>query len=873
MSPSLRSGFSPKRAAATVVAAALFACLVVAWPAEAGNGDQAPTHSSPATPRTTDQGSERNRAGGQPWQLAGQIRTSLFEARGELLLDEASGQRSVEEAEAALRGVLLRDLRRFAPRQLDSLDGALDAAGDAVAPTDGGDPDPVALAAAYGSAIAALRRGAYEVALAYVRDDNVNAARAWLMVRDFRQATRYTRPGVGATVALQSLKAGEISPAEAVIQIRKDLLDAYQSRLLDYLDEGRTESKRRYLPAVAESLAIAAGYWPMLAPEYEEQRGAEARRKADAAFASLSTFDASEQLARANPRRIGAAIDQAESLLSHFTAAPLTDEEKVRRAQQLIRFVELIPVEYDHGVSGTEVTIPFEITEAIAFAEAAESALGDISPDLERIDPARLAELEAVIEETAGYLDDAGQGGEVVPLETVEDASARTLALVDSLFPEPWRESSDAADFDLIQISLDQMEAAVSAGRPGTAEQARLTAYAFFEFGPEIKLKAFDPGLTAEVEGLMWYGARDLDGLAKQIAEGAGAREIRTTRLELDQALAEAAAKTGEGGSKTTVITNSALIVFREGLEAILIIAAITASMIGTKRRLRRPIMRGALLAIPASLALFFVATLILDSLSQYGEKLEAIVGLVAIGVLLLVLNWFFHKVYWTEWIKGRRGRGQELLAEGAGVAVGTAAGTVAGLYLLGFTSVFREGFETVLFLQSLQLSSGTGVVLAGMGFGLLATAAVGYATFALERRLPYKRLLIVTGVLISFVLVVLVGNTVRTLQGVGWLPITPVDVDFPLWMGTWLGVFPTVESLLAQGLAFGFVVGSYFAAEWIRKRNVRKAAAAWRARQAEAGESAGAERDDRVRGPDGGDAGEELNPAGASPSPAQSRS
>jgi len=206
----------------------------------------------------------------------------------------------------------------------------------------------------------------------------------------------------------------------------------------------------------------------------------------------------------------------------------------------------------------------------------------------------------------------------------------------------------------------------------------------------------------------MWYGPRGFDGLASRIADGAGAREIRTTRLELDDALADAQAKTGEGESATTVITNSALIVFREGLEAILIIAAITASMIGAKRELRRPILRGALLAVPASIALFFVAILILDSLSQYGEKLEAVVGVIAIGVLLLVLNWFFHKVYWTEWIKGHREGSKELMAEGVGAA-GAAAGTITGLYLLGFTSVFREGFETVLFLQSLQLSSGTG--------------------------------------------------------------------------------------------------------------------------------------------------------------------
>ncbi len=154
------------------------------------------------------------------------------------------------------------------------------------------------------------------------------------------------------------------------------------------------------------------------------------------------------------------------------------------------------------------------------------------------------------------------------------------------------------------------------------------------------------------------------------------------------------------------------------------------------------------------------------------------------------------------------------------------AGATVFGLYMLGFTSVFREGFETVLFLQALQLEAGTGIVLAGVGLGLVGVAAVGAVTFKLEQRLPYKKMLIVTGVLISLVLVVMVGNTMRTLQGVGWISITPIDIDVPLWMGTWLGIFPTWETIGAQIAAFAFVIGSYFAAEWVRKRNVRKAIA-----------------------------------------------
>ena len=103
---------------------------------------------------------------------------------------------------------------------------------------------------------------------------------------------------------------------------------------------------------------------------------------------------------------------------------------------------------------------------------------------------------------------------------------------------------------------------------------------------------------------------------------------------------------------------------------------------------------------------------------------------------------------------------------------------------MLGLTSVYREGFETVLFLQSLQLSAGTSTVLEGAALGLALTLAVAVVTFVLQRKLPYKKMLIVTGVLIGFVLVVMVGQTARTMQGTGWLPITPIDVDAALLAG-----------------------------------------------------------------------------------------
>jgi high-affinity iron transporter len=746
-----------------------------------------------------------------PWQAADAIRTELFKAQAQLLFDEG-GARPVARASADLGGPLQQGLAADAPRELGEVEAALAAARGAAERR-----DEAGLAAARGQTIASLRRGAMAVAVASARRGEAARARSWLQIRDFRKATRFTRPGVDGTAAIQQLAVGEITPHEAVLQIEKDLLDAFQARLVTNLDEAAQAAERGFDGRFAETAAIAAGYWRAIAPEYAEQRGETERRATDRDFARLAAAGAA-----ANRAAFETARQRVETDLVGFTAAPLTPEEEVNRYSQLERFLDLVPKEYEKGVSDGRVTIPFEVQEAVAFMDGVEAAFADLEPALLERDEAAVAAIQADFVELREDVDDAQQGRAVAAEKDVTAVAEQAAETIERISPEEWKEGGDEADYELVAVSLDQLEAAAGAGQYQAAEQARLAAYGFLEFGPELKLRAFDPQLALELEGLIWYGANGDKGLANLVADKAPLSEIRETRLDLDEKLADARAITGDGASAMTTITNSALIVFREGLEAILIIAAITASMLGPRAPLRRPIYRGALLAIPASMLLFVLAILLLDSLSKYGEKLEAVVGIVAIGVLLLVMNWFFHRVYWTEWIKGHRDRGKALT--GAALAAGAGVATVAGLYTLGFTSVFREGFETVLFLQALQLSSGTGVVLAGVSLGLLLTGIVGAITFSLERKLPYKKMLIVTGVLIALVLVVLVGNTARTMQGVGWLSIHPIDVELPLWMGTWLGIYPTVETLSAQALAFVFVVGSYFAAEWMRKRELRKA-------------------------------------------------
>jgi high-affinity iron transporter len=265
-------------------------------------------------------------------------------------------------------------------------------------------------------------------------------------------------------------------------------------------------------------------------------------------------------------------------------------------------------------------------------------------------------------------------------------------------------------------------------------------------------------------------------------------------------------------------VTDAAIIVFREGLEAVLILAAITASFTGARRALRRPVLIGGVAGIGATALTWVVAQLLIDQLGNGGLRLEAITGILAIAVLLVVTNWFFHKVYWSQWI-ARFNRRRKTLEK-----LGLAS---AGLVILGLTSVYREGFETVLFVQNLQVSAGTGACVLGSGIGLAATLAVGVVTFAFQRKLPYKKMLIATGVLIALVLAVMTGTTVHVMQGLGWLPSTSTSFSVPLWANRWLGLYATWEGLASQLAALIAVVGSYVVAREVQVRAPRRRARA----------------------------------------------
>jgi high-affinity iron transporter len=315
-------------------------------------------------------------------------------------------------------------------------------------------------------------------------------------------------------------------------------------------------------------------------------------------------------------------------------------------------------------------------------------------------------------------------------------------------------------------------------------------------------LRAVGGGVTSVLRGRIglggWFALAVMALLGWRIAYSHGGTPDPTT----------SAAKLGH----TAVVVDSAILVLREGLETILVLAAVTASLRGDRGALRRPVAAGGALAFAASVATWFLAIAVTTAVGAGSLDLQAATGLLAVVVLLVVMNWFFHKIYWTGWIAHHHQRRRRLLAEAGAV---TARRTILGLALLGFTSVYREGFEVVLFLQNLRLRYGSATVLQGVSVGLGLVAVVGLMTFVIHRRLPYKRMLVVTGVMLGVVLLVMVGESVNEMQQAGWIACTPLPgLKLPGWAGLWFSLYPDWQTVGAQMLAATLVIGSFVAAE-----------------------------------------------------------
>jgi high-affinity iron transporter len=739
-----------------------------------------------------------------PAQAAESVRASLVQGQLSLMNDADKSAALVQDAKTTYQTAFSVVISAASPDVHLRVVSAFEELAQSVSRR-----DPVSFAAARAQVWTGILAGSYAIVEDAIRNGDGSTAQTWLLVREFRVATRFSRPSVGATLAIGDFIAGTISAEDALQSVRADVLDTYQARMTEALHDLSSAVANGFAVRRAELAALAEGYFFTLSPAYLEQRGQAPLASAQNAFADLrsAAMNESQQLADA--------LGAVDRVINNFRAAPLSPEEQSRRAGQLMRFLSLVPVEYERGVAEGRVTLDLEIQEAITFHAGAYAAFSDLKDLLDALDHGQAVRADELFKSLGQQLADTGTRKSVASPEMIQSQTDELSSLLEGLLPEEWLKSSAQGDFDVIASMLDQMLVAVRNGEYELAESSRLDAYAIMETGPEARLMVFAPQLKLRLEELFWNGQGVHKGLAHLIKNQAPYSEIKSTRLELDTYLSKAQTELTKNTAPAAIAMNAGIIVFREGLEAVVILASLMSSLKSSEeRKYRKPMWWGSLLALIATALTWLLAHEVLQSLARYGEKLEAVVSIIAIAVLLVIMNWFFHKTYWTSWLANFHATKRRLLNEETGLFL--------GLVALGFTSVYREGFEIVLFLQALVLEGGIPVVLMGVIGSSLAVALVGMIVFRLQKNLPYMKILIITGIMIGAVLLQIVGSTVHVMQVVGWLPIHVVQgLDLPYWLGTWFGVYPTWEGLIFQFVAMAFVIGSYYLAEGMRKHRL----------------------------------------------------
>ena len=243
-------------------------------------------------------------------------------------------------------------------------------------------------------------------------------------------------------------------------------------------------------------------------------------------------------------------------------------------------------------------------------------------------------------------------------------------------------------------------------------------------------------------------------------------------------------------------------------MEVALILAAILASLkvMGATRAMRY-IHLGWILAIVAGLITWFVAQSFLSLTGKHREALEGMTTLVAAVVLFYVGYWLHTKAEARKWQQFIREKVEGALSRQRLFAL-------AGV---SFVATYREAFEVVLFYQALWLQSAANPkpVISGFAVGAAALCLLVIVLFRLGLKIPIKYFFGTTGALLYLLALVFAGQGVRELQATGWFSVTPLR--FPPQVSA-LGIYPTVETLCAQGLvlaAFIATIAWSYGAGW----------------------------------------------------------
>jgi high-affinity iron transporter len=337
-----------------------------------------------------------------------------------------------------------------------------------------------------------------------------------------------------------------------------------------------------------------------------------------------------------------------------------------------------------------------------------------------------------------------------------------------------------------LQLSRQRLNDALQAYRAGERDVAYERAVEAYLEGFELVeqgLDAVDAALRLDIEQRM-------TALRNQIRDGVPVAELESavihTKTQLDLA---AERLDGRSLSGLAAFASAFFILLREGLEALLVVAALAAFLAKTEHRSNIRYLHFGWIGALAAGFLTWLASVSLIEISGAGREItEGIAALLATVVLFYVGFWLHDKTSAAQWKRFIEHHVRRALS----------AGALWGLAGLSFLAVYREAFETILFYQALWVQTdapGKSMALGGFAAGAAALALLAWLVFRYSLRLPLRQFFSVTGILMFVLALVFAGKGVAALQEAGYIPVSPV----PFPRIDLLGIYPNAQGLLLQ--------------------------------------------------------------------------
>ena len=319
----------------------------------------------------------------------------------------------------------------------------------------------------------------------------------------------------------------------------------------------------------------------------------------------------------------------------------------------------------------------------------------------------------------------------------------------------------------------------------------------------EVPLRPINPDFTLDME-IKFAQLRNL------IQSKVPYESVQAKIIEIRQGLDESERLvTGTGIIAPAIaFSTSFTIIFREGLESALIIGAILTYLEASRNdRFKKHVYYGIAIAILATAFTWFIAEYIIKISGASRELIEAIAGISAVVVLFWVSFWVLNKVETKKWIEFVKAK----------VWHATTTGSIMVFIMLSFFTVYREGFETILFYQAM-LSFAKYMewyVIAGLVIGLAVIIGIVFLIRRIGKKLPLRVLFGLTMAVGAYMSIAFIGNAVRSFQEAGYISTTHLIGIIPrldINLAKMTGIHPTLESVIAQIILLSvYVVGSLY--------------------------------------------------------------